>query len=78
MTKIMCDAMNRDLLNVIGGGLKMAPVQSSAQEPKCHMETSVPNVADILTSAKEVLIVPGCGIAAARAQRSGSDRDTLS
>mmetsp|Transcript_16510 Transcript_16510/g.43635 ORF Transcript_16510/g.43635 Transcript_16510/m.43635 type:complete len:1035 (+) Transcript_16510:65-3169(+) len=70
LTKIMCDAMNRDILNVIFGGMNnAAPVVKTGEEaPKIHVETSVSNVAELLANSKEVLIVPGYGMAVARAQ----------
>jgi len=72
LTKIMCDAMNRDILNVIFGGMKVAPPAAigDAGPPKEHTETTVDVVADLLSNAKEVLIVPGYGMAVARAQNA--------
>merc|ERR1719434_679909 len=71
LTKIMCDAMNRDILNVLFGGINNKPVAKGADTgPKEHTETSVPAVAQMLVDAKEVLIVPGYGMAMARAQGS--------
>merc|ERR1719394_160771 len=69
LTKIMCDAMNRDIFNVIFGGLNNAPVVKGKDEgPKEHRETTVAAVVELLASAKQVLVVPGYGIAQARAQ----------
>lgn len=69
LTKIMCDAMNRDIFNVIFGGINtVAPAKGGAQEKKEHHETSVEAVAIALSEAKEVLVVPGYGMAMARAQ----------
>jgi len=69
LTKIMCDAMNRDILNVLFGGINNAPVVKGADSgPKEHSETSVPAVAEMLANAKEVLVVPGYGMAMAHAQ----------
>ena len=72
LTKIMSDAMNRDIFNVIFGGMNVAaPVKKSGEEaPKVHVETSVVNVAELLSNSKEVLIVPGYGMAVSRAQGS--------
>jgi len=69
LTKIMCDAMNRDIFNVLFGGLNNAPVvQGQDTGPKEHTETSVPAVAELIANSREVLVVPGYGMAMARAQ----------
>jgi len=72
LTKIMCDAMNRDIFNVIFGGMNQAaPAKKNGdEEPKVHVETSAPGVAEMMAQAKEVLIVPGYGMAVARAQNA--------
>merc|ERR1719356_2294115 len=71
LTKIMCDAMNRDIFNVLFGGINNAsPAAKGDEAPKEHTETSVAAVAQMLVDAKEVLIVPGYGMAMARAQGS--------
>merc|ERR1719367_922463 len=49
LTKIMCDAMNRDILNVLFGGFNtVAPAKGGDTGPKEHVETSVASVADML------------------------------
>lgn len=69
LTKIMCDAMNRDIFNVLFGGMNNAPVVKGEDSgPKEHTETSVGSVAELLANAQEVLVVPGYGMAMARAQ----------
>jgi len=69
LTKIMCDAMNRDILNVLFGGINtVAPAKNADAGPKEHTETSVAAVAELLVNAREVLVVPGYGMAMARAQ----------
>eukprot|EP00931_Biecheleriopsis_adriatica_P074012 TRINITY_DN481_c0_g3_i1.p1 TRINITY_DN481_c0_g3~~TRINITY_DN481_c0_g3_i1.p1 ORF type:complete len:850 (-),score=244.40 TRINITY_DN481_c0_g3_i1:271-2466(-) len=69
LTKIMCDAMNRDIFNVLFGGMNNAPAAKGDDSgPKEHVETSVEATADMLLNAKEVLVVPGYGMAMARAQ----------
>jgi len=69
LTKIMCDAMNRDIMNVIFGGINVAPpAKQHDEEKKEHVETSVSAVAAHLVEAGKVCIVPGYGMAQARAQ----------
>jgi len=69
LTKIMCDAMNRDIMNVIFGGMNVAPPAKKGDEaPKEHRETTVSVVAQLLVDADKVCIVPGYGMAQARAQ----------
>jgi len=70
LTKIMCDAMNRDIMNVIFGGMNTAPPakKDGGEEPKEHRETTVAAVAALLVDARKVCIVPGYGMAQARAQ----------
>jgi len=69
LTKIMCDAMNRDIMNVLFGGYNSTPAAKGGDTgPKEHIETSVAATAEMLVGAKEVLVVPGYGMAMARAQ----------
>lgn len=63
LTKIMCDAMNRDIGAVILGGSAPAPSQGPTDgEPvvrRAHTEAGPPAVATLLAGAKTVVIVPG-------------------
>jgi len=71
LTKIMCDAMNRDIMNVIFGGMNVAPpAKKGDEEPKVHVEATVASVAAMMADAKEIGIVPGYGMAVARAQNA--------
>merc|ERR1719510_402708 len=79
LTKIMCDAMNRDIFNVLFGGINtVAPSKKKGDEPKKeHVETSITAVAQLLADAKEVLVVPGYGMAMSRAQTAMGELATL-
>merc|ERR1712217_335284 len=75
LTKIMCDAMNRDIFNVIFGGMQVAAPKKGAEleEVKEHRETKSDAVVEYLSDAKEVMIVPGYGMAVSQAQRAVAD-----
>eukprot|EP00933_Yihiella_yeosuensis_P025459 TRINITY_DN1976_c0_g1_i4.p1 TRINITY_DN1976_c0_g1~~TRINITY_DN1976_c0_g1_i4.p1 ORF type:complete len:1035 (+),score=281.61 TRINITY_DN1976_c0_g1_i4:71-3175(+) len=71
LTKIMCDAMNRDIFNVLFGGMNNAPVVKGQDTgPKEHVETNTAATSEYLVNAKKVLVVPGYGMALSQAQRS--------
>ncbi len=67
---IMCEAMNRSFLSVIFGGFGATPGSSGGdQEVEGEVtSTSHSEVAELLKEAKHVLIVPGYGMAVAKAQ----------
>merc|ERR1719171_1116963 len=74
LTKIMCDGMNRDIFNVIFGGYATAgPVAKGDEGPKEHQETNADAVASMLKESREVVVVPGYGMAVARAQYAIGD-----
>ena len=66
---IMCKAMNRSFLSVIFGGFGSAP-KGESQEIMEGEVTSVDHaeVAEMLNEAESVVIVPGYGMAVAKAQ----------
>jgi NAD(P) transhydrogenase subunit beta len=66
---IMCKAMNRSFFSVILGGFGDAPSGGAAQEMEGEV-TSVNHeeVATLLKDAKSIVIVPGYGMAVAKAQ----------
>jgi len=69
LTKIMCDAMNRDIANVLFGGMNVAaPAKEDTTERKEHQEGSDQELAVFLKEAQKIGIVPGYGMAQARAQ----------
>ncbi len=69
---IMCRAMNRSILNVVFGGFGTAEGKApgAGAEQGTVRETDVHQLADILESAKRVVIIPGYGMAVARAQHA--------
>lgn len=67
----MCEAMNRDIGNVILGGYGTevkAPKAGGAAVQGEHSEIDVAQAADMLSEASSVIIVPGYGLAVAKAQ----------
>ena len=72
LTQIMCVAMNRTLLSVFAGGL--GEVVSGEGDSYENVVGSDPEeAAMVLEAARNVVIVPGYGLAAARAQQSAAD-----
>merc|ERR1712139_746823 len=67
--------MNRDIFNVIFGGMQVAPPKKGAEDgaPKEHRETQSEAVTDLLLDSQEVVIVPGYGMAVSQAQRAVAD-----
>ena len=75
LSYIMCKAMNRSLVNVIFGGFGTgggSSVSSSEIEGSIT-EITADEVAGELKEAKEVMIVPGYGVAVAQAQHVVKD-----
>lgn len=72
LSYIMCKAMNRSFFNVLLGGFGGAPVEAAAgaQAARQVKTGSADDVAFLLGNAETVIIVPGYGLAVARAQHS--------
>jgi NAD(P) transhydrogenase len=74
LTRIMCEAMNRSLINVILGGfgtVAAAPTQS--QEKLVHTEINAAEAAEMFKESDKILITPGYGLAVAQAAPVASD-----
>ncbi|WP_423681311.1 NAD(P)(+) transhydrogenase (Re/Si-specific) subunit beta [Undibacterium sp. WLHG33] len=72
LSYIMCKAMNRSFFNVILGGFGGAPAEAAAggQVQRNVKSGSADDVAFLLGNAETVIIVPGYGLAVARAQHA--------
>ena len=72
LSYIMCRAMNRKFLSVIAGGFgtTSGSGSSSAEEGEQGevVALEAPEVASLLAEAKEIMIIPGYGMAVAQAQ----------
>ncbi len=65
---IMCEAMNRSFWSVIFGGFGNAPSGTTKAIEGEVTDVDHGHVADLLDAAKKVIIVPGYGMAVAKAQ----------
>lgn len=79
LTVVMCNAMNRSLVNVIfgsfgGGAAKSGAIASGDQIVR---EISLTDASILMSYAKKVVIVPGYGLAVAQAQHTCHELDTL-
>jgi NAD(P) transhydrogenase subunit beta len=71
LSYIMCKAMNRSFFNVILGGFGGEAVTASgAKEQRPVKSGSADDAAFVLSNAETVVIVPGYGLAVARAQHA--------
>lgn len=76
LSYIMCKAMNRSLPNVILGNWAAKPPSAKSgadAEVGVHQEIDAYGVAEALTLARKVVIVPGYGLAVASAQAIVAD-----
>jgi NAD(P) transhydrogenase subunit beta len=73
LSYIMCKAMNRSIWNVIFGGFGAAPPKGAAKpaQPAGDVqEIDAAGLAQKLATSKSVIVVPGYGMAVARAQHA--------
>ena len=74
LSYIMCEAMNRSIVNVIFGGFGTAPKKSGGPAVDTSgltvTEIDANDTGSLLANAKSVIVVPGYGMAVARAQHA--------
>ena len=68
LTDIMCKSMNRSLANVLFGGFGGAPVEGGAVITGEVKPISAEDAYYVLEAARNVIVVPGYGMAVAQAQ----------
>lgn len=73
LTRLMCSAMNRSLMNVIFGAFGSLDQASDSGEEKPMKEFVPIDAAMVLSNANKVIIVPGYGLAVSQAQRNLRD-----
>ena len=69
LTILMCNAMNRSLLNVLIGGFSSSSSSKENKEQGDIKEVSDSDFAVQLFYSKQVIIIPGYGLAVAQAQK---------
>ena len=71
LSYIMCRAMNRHFISVIAGGFGTSGGSSAGAAIEGEVQTiDIPSLAQMLNSSKQVMIVPGYGMATAQAQHA--------
>lgn len=71
LTKLMCQAMNRSLFNVIFGAFTVTPAAlQKGGEVKPMREYTPMDAAMLMADAREVIIITGYGLAVSQAQHS--------
>ena len=74
LTLVMCRAMNRSISNVLiggfGDGATKGPKKQTKKAEGSVKEVTSEDVVDMLTDASSVIIVPGYGMAVAKAQHA--------
>jgi len=77
LTVLMCDAMNRSLLNVLIGGFGGGVAAKGVDGDQVAREVSINDAAIQLFYSQSVMFVPGYGLAVAQAQKVCKEVDDL-
>jgi NAD(P) transhydrogenase subunit beta len=73
LSYVMCRAMNRSFISVIAGGFGNEGAIAAAAVEGEHTEITADEAAELLRTAKSVIITPGYGMAVAHAQGPVAD-----
>ena len=74
LSYIMCRAMNRQFISVIAGGFGTSGASAGGSSIEGEVQTiDTAGVAELLSQAKEVMVIPGYGMATAQAQHAIAD-----
>jgi len=79
LTVLMCQAMNRSLLNVIIGGFGSSAAGPAGADTcdQTVQSAQAMDVANLLNYASKVILVPGYGMAVAQAQKQAKELDEI-
>ena len=79
LTKIMCNAMNRSLLNVVAGGFgqEMTTAGATSTAGKTVRQMDAEEAAMVLEASQKVFIIPGYGMAVAQAQHAVAELGSI-
>ncbi len=77
LTILMCQAMNRSLMNVIIGGFGGSSSSKKGDDDKIITEATAYDVGVMLRYAKRIMFIPGYGMAVAQAQKACKELDDL-
>jgi H+-translocating NAD(P) transhydrogenase subunit beta len=70
LTRLMAEAMNRSIANIVVGGFGGVAVAAADADGKTARSTDAPSVAMQLAYARRVVVTPGYGLAVAQAQHT--------
>ncbi|MCB0277971.1 MAG: NAD(P)(+) transhydrogenase (Re/Si-specific) subunit beta [Calditrichaeota bacterium] len=77
LTVLMCNAMNRSLTNVIFGAFGGSTASAAGEGGGTVKEISITDAAVLLNYSQKVVIIPGYGLAVARAQHACNEMDKI-
>lgn len=75
LTVLMCEAMNRSLLNVIIGGFGGSSASATGNVDGVVKEATAVDTAILMRYAQNVMVIPGYGMAVAQAQKICKELD---